>query len=228
MSDERLIVALDHGALAPALALADRLGDLVGFYKVGLTLYTAAGPAAVAALKERGKRVFLDLKLHDIPVQVSGAARAASAQGVDLVTLHAAGGEAMMAAAAEAVRGTGTRLLGVTVLTSLAAPDPGVILAAARRAVAAGLDGVVAAATEAGALRAALGPGPLLVTPGIRLPGAAGDDQVRTGGPGEALRAGASHLVVGRPITGAADPRAAAREILAAMAGAAAPAVEGG
>ena len=228
MSDERLIVALDHGALAPALALADRLGDLVGFYKVGLTLYTAAGPAAVTALKERGKRVFLDLKLHDIPVQVGGAARAASAQGVDLLTLHVAGGEVMMAAAAEAVRGTGTRLLGVTVLTSLAAPDPGAIVAAARRAVAAGLDGVVAAATEAGALRTALGAGPLLVTPGIRLPGAAGDDQVRTGGPGEALRAGASHLVVGRPITGAADPRAAAREILAAMAGAAAPAVEGG
>lgn len=228
MTDERLIVALDLGDLARALALADRLGELVGFYKVGLTLYTAAGPAAVTALKERGKRVFLDLKLHDIPVQVGGAARAASAHGVDLLTLHAAGGEEMMAAAAAAVAGTRTRLLGVTVLTSLAAPDPEVILAAARRAVGAGLDGVVAAATEARALRAALGPGSLIVTPGIRLPGAAGDDQVRTGGPDEALRAGASHLVVGRPITGAPDPRAAAEEILTAMAGAMAPAPEGG
>ncbi len=218
MSDERLIVALDMGRLDAALALADRLGDLVAFYKVGLTLYTAAGPAAVLALRERKKRVFLDLKLCDIPLQVGGAALAASRLGVDLLTVHTAGGEAMMRAAADAVRGTGTRLLGVTVLTSLAAPGPVVILARAREAVAAGLDGVVAAPGEASTLRAELGPRVLIVTPGIRLEPAAADDQVRTGTPGAALHAGASYLVVGRPISAAPDPEAAARGVLAAMA----------
>jgi orotidine-5'-phosphate decarboxylase len=219
MPDERLIVALDTPSLEPALDLVARLGDLVGFYKVGLTLYTAAGPAAVRALRERGKRVFLDLKLHDIPAQVAGAAAAAARLDTDLLTVHAAGGEAMMQAAARAVAGTGLRLVGVTLLTSLPLPDgdPGPILSAARRAIGAGLHGVVASPAEAAALRRGLGAGPLIVTPGIRLREAAGDDQARTGDPGGALAAGASHLVVGRPITSAADPRAAALEILDAM-----------
>jgi len=216
-TDDRLIVALDHDELDRSLALVDVLGDLVGFYKVGLTLYTAAGPAAVEALRKRAKRVFLDLKLHDIPVQVAGAAAAAAAVGAELLTVHVAGGEAMMQAAAGAVTGTGMRLLGVTVLTSLAVPEVESVVAAARSARAAGLDGVVAAAGEAAALRRALGPEPLIVIPGIRLKQAAGDDQARTGDPAAALAAGASHLVVGRPITAQTDPRAAAIEILAAM-----------
>lgn len=216
-TDERLIVALDHDDLDRSLALVDVLGDLVGFYKVGLTLYTAAGPAAVEALRKRAKRVFLDLKLHDIPVQVAGAAAAAAAVGAELLTVHVAGGEAMMQAAAGAVAGTGMRLLGVTVLTSLAVPAVESVVAAARAARAAGLDGVVAAAGEAAALRRALGAEPLIVIPGIRLKQAAGDDQARTGDPAAALAAGASHLVVGRPITAQTDPRAAAVEILAAM-----------
>src|SRR3990170_3998211 len=111
MADERLIVALDHRELDGALRLVELLGERVAFYKVGLTLYTAAGPAAVRALRERGKRVFLDLKLHDIPVQVGGAAAVAAQLGADLLTVHVAGGPAMMEAAARAVAGTGLRLL---------------------------------------------------------------------------------------------------------------------
>lgn len=219
-ADQRLIVALDHGDLDQALDLVARLGDLAVFYKVGLTLYTAAGPRAVAALRERGKRVFLDLKLHDIPVQVGGAAAVAARLGVDLLTVHEAGGEAMMRAAAGAAAGTPTRILAVTLLTSLAAPDGSAdfVLRAAERVVAAGVDGVVAAAGEAAALRHALGEGPLIVTPGIRLVAGAADDQARVGRPDEALRAGATHLVVGRPITGAEDPARAAAELLAIMA----------
>jgi orotidine-5'-phosphate decarboxylase len=218
-ADERLIVALDHGDLEDALDLVARLADRAMFYKVGLTLYTAAGPRAVAALRERGKRVFLDLKLHDIPVQVGGAAAAAARLGVDLLTVHAAGGEAMMRAAAGAVAGSGTRIIAVTLLTSLVAPDDSgaFVLRTAEQAVTAGVDGVVASAAEAAALRGALGVGPLIVTPGIRLVAAGADDQARVGRPDEALRAGASHLVVGRPITAAKDPVRAATELLRIM-----------
>jgi orotidine-5'-phosphate decarboxylase len=217
-ADRRLIVALDHDDLDKALAMVDLIDELVDFYKVGLTLYTAAGPGAVKALKDRRKQVFLDLKLHDIPVQVAGAAAAAANLGVDLLTVHVAGGEAMMRAAASAVEATGVRLLGVTVLTSLEAPD-GAPLRAAQAALAAGLDGVVAAPGEAAAIRRALGPNPLIVTPGIRLAPVSKDDQARTGDPRTALAAGANHLVVGRPITAEADPRRAAGAILAAMHG---------
>jgi orotidine-5'-phosphate decarboxylase len=218
MADERLIVALDDSDLASALELVTELGELVDFYKVGLTLCTAAGPAAIKALKERGKRVFFDLKLHDIPAQVGGAAGVAAELGVDLLTLHAAGGPAMMRAAATAVAGSTTRLLGVTVLTSLALPggsEP--VMEAAEAAMAAGLDGVVASPEEAGLLRAALGQAALIVTPGIRPAGSELGDQKRVSDPATALQRGASHLVIGRPITAAADPRAATAAILAAI-----------
>jgi orotidine-5'-phosphate decarboxylase len=219
VADERLIVALDDSELVSALELVAQLGALVDFYKVGLTLYTAAGPSAVQALKERGKRVFLDLKLHDIPAQVGGAAEVAASLEVDLLTVHTAGGPAMLRAAATAVAGSRTRLLGVTVLTSLALPggsnEP--VMTAARAAMAAGLDGVVAAAAEAQALRSALGSAALIVTPGIRPAGSDPGDQARVADPETALRQGASHLVVGRPITAAAQPRAAAAGILKAM-----------
>jgi orotidine-5'-phosphate decarboxylase len=219
MADERLIVALDDSDLASALELVTELGDLVDFYKVGLTLCTAAGPAAVKALKERGKRVFFDLKLHDIPAQVGGAAGVAAELGVDLLTVHAAGGPAMMRAAATAVAGSTTRLLGVTVLTSLVLPggSPEPVLTAAEAAMAAGLDGVVASPEEAAALRAALGQAALIVTPGIRPAGSDLGDQKRVSDPATALQRGASHLVIGRPITAAGDPRAATKAILAAI-----------
>jgi orotidine-5'-phosphate decarboxylase len=220
--DDRLIVALDVPDLEQALELVERIGEGVGFYKVGVTLYTAAGPAAVERLRAAQKRVFLDLKLHDIPVQVAGAVAAAAAHEVDLLTVHTAGGEAMLTAAARAASTSSLRLLGVTVLTSQPAA-PGEVEARAERALAAGLDGVVCSPLEVGALRARLGDAALLVTPGIR-PAATdaaatitGDDQVRTATPAAALRAGATHLVVGRPITTAADPPAAVRAIIAAM-----------
>jgi orotidine-5'-phosphate decarboxylase len=215
---ERLIVALDRPDLDRALAIVDHLDDRVRFYKVGLTLYTAAGHAAVEALVERGKRVFLDLKLHDIPVQVAGAVTAARGLGATLLTLHTAGGAAMLEAAAEAARGSDLALLGVTVLTSQTA-EPGEVERRARLAVASGLDGVVCSPLEVATLRAALGHEPLVVTPGIRPARAAvaDEDQVRVATPEAALAAGASHLVVGRPITGAAEPRDAADAILAAM-----------
>jgi orotidine-5'-phosphate decarboxylase len=219
VADERLILALDDPDLGSALELVAELGDLVSFYKVGLTLYTGAGPLAVKALKERGKQVFLDLKLHDIPAQVGGAAAVAVAQGVDLLTVHVAGGPAMMRAAAAAAAGTTTKLLGVTVLTSLALPggseEP--VLVAARAAMAAGLDGVVASPAEAPALRSTLGAAALIVTPGIRPSGSDPGDQARVSDPETALRGGASHLVIGRPITAATDPRAAAAAIVKGM-----------
>jgi orotidine-5'-phosphate decarboxylase len=215
---ERLIVALDRPDLEQALRLVDHLDDRVRFYKVGLTLYTAAGHAAVRALVERGKRVFLDLKLHDIPAQVAGAVTAARGLGAALLTVHTAGGGAMLEAAVAAATGSPLALLGVTVLTSQTAVG-GEVERRARLAVASGLDGVVCSPLEIAALRAALGRGPLVVTPGIRPRQAAvaGEDQVRVATPEAALAAGASHLVVGRPITGAPEPRDAVDAILTAM-----------
>ena len=223
---ERLIAALDVPEVGAAMRLSAALGDRVGFVKVGLELYTAAGPDAVKALRSEGREVFLDLKLHDIPNTVAGAARAAEALGAAMLTVHASGGAAMLRAARESYGGT---LLAVTVLTSLdegALADVGFAgtpLEAAVRlaslAVKSGADGVVCSPREVAALRAALGPGVLLVVPGIRPAGAASGDQARVGTPGDAVRAGADYLVVGRPLRDAADPAAAAEALAREVSG---------
>lgn len=232
-----LIVALDvpdAGAIPGWLA---RLPAEVAWYKVGLELFCAEGPRALDPLRAAGKRIFLDLKLHDIPRTVERAVQSAAQHGVELITLHASGGAAMIAAAAGAARAAPAprpKLLAVTVLTSLDAADLERLgwprspaeqaERLARLAVEAGADGVVCSPHEAAALRAALGPGPLLVTPGIRPPGGDLGDQKRVATPAAAARAGATHLVVGRPILEAADPAAAARAILDDLA---APAQDG-
>jgi orotidine-5'-phosphate decarboxylase len=226
---ERLIVALDSPELAEAEALVERLAGAVGMYKVGAQLFTAAGPAAVEMVKKRGGRVFLDLKFHDIPATVAGAVREAARLGVTLLTVHASGGTGMLGAAAEAAAAAGRerpRILAVTVLTSLdrlalqrelgvAASVEEHVGRLAGLARATGCDGVVASPQEAGTLRAVLGRDLLIVTPGIRPAGARADDQARVATPAVARRAGADYLVVGRPITDAADPAAAAAAIVA-------------
>ncbi len=220
MQDSRLIVALDTSSLEEALEWVERLPQ-VQWWKVGLELFTAVGPPILQALKERGKRIFLDLKLHDIPRTVGRAVQVAVGHGVDLLTVHAAGGSAMLHSAATAVQGSSCRLLAVTLLTSLGPEqvrrelgierDPGdYVLQLAQLALEQGLRGLVCSPQEVGRLRQALGPKVLLVTPGIRLGDPeAGDDQRRVCSPATALRAGADYLVVGRPITAAADPLAA-------------------
>jgi len=225
----QLILALDTPTAADALALVDRIGDGADFYKVGLELYTAAGPAVVEALHDRGKRVFLDLKLHDIPNTVAGAVAAASHLGVELLTVHATGGRAMLEAAREARDGH-LELVGVTVLTSLAAADlaeawgkgaPNVgdeVLRLATLLKDVGLDGVVSSVGEVASLRARLGGDFLLVAPGIRLPGGDRGDQKRVATPAEAAKAGADYLVVGRAVTAAADPVRALEAVHADMA----------
>ena len=231
----RILVALDVASAAEALSLTDRLRGTVGGFKIGKQLFTAEGPSIVRALSSRGDRVFLDLKFHDIPNTVSGAVGAAAATGAWMINVHAAGGRKMMeaAAAAAVVAGrTGARPLvtAVTVLTSLDGPqlaETGVhdspldqVRRLALLARAAGLDGVVASPLEITAIREACGPDFLVVTPGIRATaaGVAGDDQTRTLSPAEAIEAGASYVVIGRPITAAADPRAAAEQIAADIA----------
>jgi len=228
---ERLIVAYDVPGIKEALELDRRLEGENLWAKVGLQLFTAAGPEVVAALKARGRRIFLDLKLHDIPSTVAGGVGSAAAHGVDLLTLHAEGGPAMMRAAAEArdASGSGVKLLAVTVLTSLDGSEyPGVyrpgplferVTAFARAAVEAGMDGLVCSPLELEDLAPVLPAGFLRVTPGIRPEGEAMGDQARASGPAAALAAGASHLVVGRPITRAPDPADAARRLLEAMGG---------
>ncbi len=213
----RIIVALDFPSPSTALALVDRLGDGCRFYKVGMELYATAGPAVVAELREKGKQVFLDLKFHDIPNTVARAVARASRLGASLLTVHAMGGSAMLRAAA-AGAGPGTTVLGVTVLTSHDAESLGGVLgrsvqnvgAEARRYAAAvrdaGLGGVVCSAAEAALLRPVLGAEAAIVTPGIRPPGADAGDQKRVRTPAEAFAAGASHVVVGRPVTQALDP----------------------
>jgi orotidine-5'-phosphate decarboxylase len=230
--EARLIVALDAPGLAEAEALLERLAGVVGTYKVGAQLFTAAGPAAVEMVQKRGGRVFLDLKYHDIPASVAGAVREAGRLGVALLTVHASGGRAMLEAAAGAAAAAGRerpRVLAVTVLTSidratlhrdLGVPSAveGHVVRLAGLARAAGCDGVVASPREVGQLRALLGREALIVTPGIRPAGGARDDQARTDTPARAARAGADYLVVGRPVTAAPDPAAAAAAILAEMA----------
>ena len=226
---ERLIVALDTPDLAAAERLVERLSGVASHFKVGSALFTAAGPAAVEMVRKRGGRVFLDLKYHDIPATVSAAVEAAARLGVGLLTVHASGGVAMLRAAAAAAQAAGAdrpRIVAVTVLTSLdraalqrelgvpsAVEGHAVHLATLARE--AGCDGVVASPREAARLRAILGRDAVIVTPGIRPTGGAADDQARIATPAAALQAGADYLVVGRPITGAADPAAAATAILA-------------
>ena len=202
----------------------------MGLVKVGLELFVAAGPEGVARVADAGIPLFLDLKLHDIPTTVAGAVRAAARLGASMLTLHAAGGEGMIAAAreaAEAALGPRPVLLAVTVLTSLdrrdldaiglAGPPEAAVLRLARLALAAGADGLVCSAREVAALRAALGQEPILVVPGIRPAGSPADDQRRTMTPREAVSAGADWLVIGRPITRSPDPSAAARAIAASV-----------
>src|SRR5688572_2254351 len=228
-----ILVALDFPSSSKALAMADTLRGAVGGFKIGSQLFTAEGPAIVRTLAERGDRVFLDLKFHDIPNTVAGAIESASHLGAWMMNVHASGGAAMMAAAAEvagraAAEGRPRPLvIAVTVLTSMSAEilsGVGVsrspfdqVVHLAQMAKAAGMDGVVASPLETAAIRKACGPKFLIVTPGIRGGSAeqssGRQDQARTMAPGEAMRAGATFLVIGRPITGAADPRAAAEAI---------------
>lgn len=236
---DQLLVALDVETGARAVELATTLGGLAGGFKVGSRLFTLEGPALVKRLADTGARVFLDLKFHDIPNTVAQAVEAAVQTGAWMINVHASGGVPMMQAAAKAGAETARRigapapiLIGVTVLTSIdeATLRAGGIersvldqvVALARMAKEAGLDGVVASPLETSAIRAACGPDFTIVTPGIRgaAAGVEKNDQARTMGPGEAVRAGASYIVVGRPIIAAADPRAAAVAIAAELAGA--------
>jgi len=224
-SKARLAVALDYPDAQQALKLVDTLGHTCQWFKVGMELYYAAGNDIVRELRNRGFDVFLDLKLHDIPNTVAGAVRSATQAGAGLLTLHASGGSAMMAAATEAARAPGSpRLLAVTVLTSMDAAQlagTGItaspadhVLRLAKLATQSGIDGFVCSAEEVAAVRAATGPNTLLVIPGIRPTGADIGDQKRIATPAQAIASGASMLVVGRPITQAADPAAAAQAIL--------------
>jgi orotidine-5'-phosphate decarboxylase len=227
---KRLIVALDVPDAAAALALADKLEGTCQWFKVGLELFTAAGPAVLEPLLRRGHSIFLDLKFNDIPNTVAGAVRSVAALGVHMLTVHASGGPAMLAAARNALESLPNRpqLLAVTVLTSMdstqitavgieRAPAAQVDLLA-RMGVGEGIRGFVCSPQEVRTLRALTGPEGVLVIPGIRPAGTAIGDQKRVATPAEALRQGASHLVVGRPITHAPDPVCAATAILAEMA----------
>ncbi len=226
---ETLVVALDVGGLAAATEFVDRLGETVLWYKVGLELYSAAGPEAVAMLKQRGKRVFLDLKLHDIPNTVARAVQQLAHLGVDIVDMHVTAGAEAISRAAETLResageGPRPRLLGVTVLTSAARglgraelTRDALVAEATRRATegqAAGLDGVVCPAAAAASIRAACGAEFALLVPGIRPQGSETGDQRWVATPRAAIRSGARWLVVGRPITEAPDPTRAAADIL--------------
>ena len=238
-----ILVALDVESAAKAIELADDLRGTVGGYKIGKQLFTAAGPAVVRELTSRGDRVFLDLKFHDIPNTVAGAVQSAVTTGAWMVNVHASGGSAMMRAAADAAAKTASALgrprplvIAVTVLTSMTdamLDEIGVkrpmleqVVRLAKLAKAAGLDGVVASPQETRAIREACGKDFQIVTPGIRpLPQDAGpaagqqgkDDQARTLTPAEAISAGASYLVIGRPITAAPNPRRAAEAIAATL-----------
>jgi orotidine-5'-phosphate decarboxylase len=224
---ERLIVALDVPQAEAARELVDRLKGHVGLFKVGSQAFTAAGPELVREIVARGERVFLDLKFHDIPNTVAGAIASTAALGVSLATVHGLGGRAMLEAAAGALPAMGTKLLAITILTSHDEGTLGEIGVGGRMldsvkrlallASDAGMDGVVASPHEVAIVREACGPGFLIVTPGIRPAGAATGDQARAATPAAALAAGADYLVVGRPITEAKDPVAAADAIVREM-----------
>lgn len=227
---QRLIVALDVPSAAAAQKIVAAVGESAFFYKVGMQLYTAEGPGVVRDLVASGRRVFLDLKYHDIPNTVASAVAEASKLGVSMLTVHASGGGKMLQAAVESARDTNPQLviLAVTVLTSTSDSDldkVGVhgqvvdqVLRLAALALADGCQGVVASAREATALRKRLGHNFAIVTPGVRPAGVDHGDQARVVTPEEAISAGATHIVVGRPITAAADPGSEAREILSQIA----------
>jgi orotidine-5'-phosphate decarboxylase len=231
---ERLIVALDVASAAAARSMVAAVGDAAFTYKVGMQLYTAEGPQLVRDLLASGRRVFLDLKYHDIPNTVGAAVREAASLGVGMLTVHAAGGSRMLRAAVAAAESTNPSLLvlGVTVLTSLGQEDldqTGVgqplseqVVLLARLALANGCGGIVCSARETPVVRRELGETFAVVNPGVRPAGGAADDQIRVVTPADAISAGATHIVVGRPITAAADPAAEARAILDEMSGVAA------
>lgn len=222
----RLIVALDAPSAAAALELVDRIEGQCRWLKVGLELFAAAGPAIVEALVRHGHTVFLDLKLHDIPNTVAGAVRSAAAHGARMITLHALGGPTMLAAARGALEGLPDppQLLAVTVLTSMDSHELAAVAIGrppseeaellARMGLAAGIRGFVCSPHEVRSLRALTGPGGVLVVPGIRPAGSSAGDQKRIATPADAIRDGASYLVVGRPITQAPDPARAAEAIV--------------
>lgn len=223
---QRLIVALDVSSTAAAQKIVAAVGESALAYKVGMQLYTAEGPAVVRDLIRSGRRVFLDLKYHDIPNTVGAAVREAAELGVSMLTVHASGGGKMLCAAVDAARAVDSDLLvlAVTVLTSLDDPDLNTlgirgsvldqVLRVTALALSNGCGGVVASAREAAALREEFGRDFVIVTPGVRPAGSVADDQARVVTPSEAIAAGASYIVVGRPITEARDPAAEARAIL--------------
>lgn len=227
MSDPRLIVALDLPTRAEATSLVERLGDAVSFYKIGLQLMATDGMGLAADLKAQGRQVFLDWKLYDIGATVEKATAALAGTGAgDFLTVHAS--PQTLKAAVKGAKGSGLKVLGVTVLTSLNDEDlqeigygygvEALVERRIRQAVEAGADGVIASPHEAALARRIGGPDFLVVTPGVRPAGAAMDDQQRAATPADALKNGASHLVVGRPISAAADPKAAAQAIVAEIA----------
>jgi len=228
--DKRLIVALDVPDMDQVRNLVEKLGDSVSYYKVGMELYYSTGREVIAYLRSLNKDVFLDLKLHDIPNTVAQSLRVLTELGASMLNIHASGGLAMMKAASQAVSNKADQLgisrpalIAVTVLTSIDAADwanlrhdmsiKEHVVHLAKLAQSAGIDGVVASPQEAEAIRAACGEKFIIVTPGVRPQGAAINDQSRIATPLEALKKGAHHLVIGRPITAAADPRTAALEI---------------
>ncbi len=225
---DRLIVALDVPNSRAASQLVQQIGENAGIYKVGLQLFTAEGPSLVRDLVASGHRIFLDLKLHDIPNTVAGAVKSALELGVSMLTVHASGGSEMLRAATEAAAGK-VSVLAVTVLTSLSQADlqaTGIGADLAEQAVrlallaqgAAGCAGVVTSPREVRQVRQACGPGFIIVTPGVRPAGSVKDDQERISTPAQAIAAGASHIVVGRPITRAENPAQAAQAVVAEMA----------
>jgi orotidine-5'-phosphate decarboxylase len=228
MSDDRLIVALDVPNVVQGLQLADRIGDAASFYKIGLGMLTGGGLALANELKqERGKRIFLDMKFFDIGATVEAAVRGIAQYDLDFLTVH--GDPQVVRAAQEGKRGTDLKILAVTILTSLDRADLDanlikagdiheITLERAARALAAGADGVIASPQEAALIRALPeAVGKLIVTPGVRPAGAAAGDQKRTATPHQAIRDGADHIVVGRPIWQAKDPAAAARAVIAEL-----------
>lgn len=224
------IVALDFPTAAAALALVDRLGDACGFYKIGNELFTTAGPSIVEQVRNRDRSVFLDLKFHDIPNTVAGGVKAAAAMGASLVTVHASGGSAMLRAAVEAAGDQDkVGILGVTVLTSLTAPEVAEswgrdrvepieeVVRLAGMVAAAGAHGIVCSGLEAAAVRERFGNLLNLLVPGVRPAGVATQDQARVVTPAEAVLAGARYIVVGRAVTKSSDPVAALDRINAEM-----------
>ena len=223
---DRLIVALDVSSSAAARQIVTAVGDSAHIYKVGKQLFTAEGPSVVRDLIATGHKVFLDLKFHDIPNTVSSAVAEAAKLGVTMLTVHGSGGGKMLRAAVEAASGADKppMILAVTVLTSMHDSDlPGIgvrgtvvdqTLRLATLAITDGCDGIIASAHEIRAIRSELGNDFAIVTPGVRPPGSARGDQARVVTPAEAIAAGATYIVVGRPITAAPDPASAARDIL--------------